>query len=63
MRDVDPALVQQVLDVPQQKRVANVHHHRQADDLRRRLEVAEYAGFAHAIEGSCTRPGGKRILI
>ena len=29
--DVDPALVQQILDVPQGQREPDVHHHRQTD--------------------------------
>src|SRR5690606_28835863 len=40
--DVDAAFVQQVFDTPQRERKADVHHHRQADDLGRRLEVAEW---------------------
>jgi hypothetical protein len=32
MRDVDPPLVQQVLDIPQLQRVADVHHHGQTDN-------------------------------
>ena len=34
----------------QRQRVVEVDHHRQANDLGRRLEVAEYAGIAHARE-------------
>jgi hypothetical protein len=47
MADLDAALMQQVLDVPQREREPDVHHDRQADDLGRRLEVLEGAGFAH----------------
>ena len=47
MRDVDAALVQHVLDIPKRDWVADNHHNRQADDFRRRLEVAENAGAAH----------------
>ena len=31
--DIDAALEQEVFDLAQRKRIANVHHHRQADDL------------------------------
>lgn len=31
--DINTALEQQVLDVPQTQRIPNVHHHNQADDL------------------------------
>ncbi len=39
--DVDAALEQQVLDVTQGQRVAQVHHDHQADHLRRVVEPAE----------------------
>jgi hypothetical protein len=39
--DIDPALMKQVLDVPQRQREADIHHHRELDNLWRRLEVAE----------------------
>jgi hypothetical protein len=41
MADVDPALGQQILDVAQRQRVLHVHHHDQADDIRRAIEIAE----------------------
>ena len=31
--DVDAALEQQILDLPQRQRIADVHHHREADYL------------------------------
>lgn len=40
-----------------------LHHHREADDLRRGLEVAENTGAVHAIEGNCTRPGSSLIFL
>jgi hypothetical protein len=43
--DVDPTLEQQIFDIPQTKRISNVHHHNQADDFRRRIEIAERAGW------------------
>ncbi len=45
--DVDAALVQQVFDVAERQREPDVHHHRQADNLRARLEVAERGTFCH----------------
>ena len=47
MAYVDPALVQQILDVSKRKREAHVHHDRQADDLLARLEVLERITFRH----------------
>lgn len=41
MGDVDAAFVEQVFYVPQRKGKADVHHHRKADDLGRRLEILE----------------------
>ena len=35
--DADAELMQEVLDVAQRQRVANVYHYRQADDLQVRL--------------------------
>jgi hypothetical protein len=46
--DVDAALVQQVLDIAERKGKANVHHDRQADDLRAGLEVAKWRAFCHS---------------
>ena len=46
--NVDTSLVPQILDVSQRQRKTDVHHHRQADDFRRGLEVAKRARFAHA---------------
>jgi hypothetical protein len=52
--DLDAALVQQVLDVPQREREADVQHNRQADDLGGRLEPLEEAGLGHV--GMLTSP-------
>lgn len=35
MANVDPALEHQVLDVSEEERKTNVHHHDEADDLGR----------------------------
>ena len=45
--DIDAAFVEQVLDVPQRQREADVHHHGQSDDLGAGLEVPEGAAFGH----------------
>jgi hypothetical protein len=41
MADIDPAFVQQIFDVPERERITHIHHHRQANDFWRRLEVAK----------------------
>ncbi len=61
MRDVDAALMQQVFHIPQPKRVRDVHHHHQADDLGARLEVAEKARIAHARKAAALHSIGKPI--
>ena len=43
--DVDAPLEQNILDLSQRKRIADIHHHRQADHLGRAVEITE--GFAH----------------
>lgn len=45
--DLDPSLVEQVLDIAQGQREADVKHHRQTDDLKASLEVAEWGAFGH----------------
>ena len=39
--DTDTALEQQVLDLAQRQRVPNIHHHREADDFGRTIEITE----------------------
>ena len=39
--DIDPALEQQVLDIAQRERVADVHHDHQPDHLRGAVKLAE----------------------
>ncbi|HLY56511.1 MAG TPA: LysR substrate-binding domain-containing protein [Stellaceae bacterium] len=47
--DVDPALEQEVFDVPQRERVADVHHDHEPDYLRRAVKIPERVGrFCHA---------------
>lgn len=45
--DVGPALVQQVLDIPERKRKANVQHDRKADDFRAGSKAAKQVRIAH----------------
>ena len=47
MADVDAAFVQQIFHISKRKWDPDIHHHRQADDLRARLEVAKWAAFCH----------------
>ena len=43
--DIDPPLEQEILDPSQRKRIADVHHHREADHLGPTVEVME--GILH----------------
>ena len=43
--DVDAPLEQNILELSQRQRIADVHHHREPDHLRRTVEIAE--GIAH----------------
>jgi hypothetical protein len=63
MCDVDAALVQQILDIPERGRVPDAHHRRQEDDFGARLEVAEYAGMAHAREAGGSGSRHKPIVL
>lgn len=47
MADLCTALMQQVFDIAQRQRVADVQHPRQADDLRAGLEVTERGALGH----------------
>jgi DNA invertase Pin-like site-specific DNA recombinase len=47
MADLDAPLVQQVLDIPQRERVADIKHHGQADDLGAGLKVSEGRTLGH----------------
>jgi hypothetical protein len=45
--DIDPSLVQQDFNISKRKRKSHVHHHCQADNFRRRLEVAKWGASCH----------------
>ena len=51
--DVDPALGQQILDIAKGQGVPHVHHHDEADDLRRAVEISERV--AHDLRLTCRR--------
>jgi hypothetical protein len=63
VRDVDTALVQEVLDVPERQRIPDVHHHCKADNLGRRFEVAEDASVRHKADDIGTPPCRKPIFL
>jgi hypothetical protein len=63
MGDVDASLVQQILDIPQRKRIADLHHHREADNFGAGLEVAEDAGITHAARLAALPANDKPIFL
>ena len=52
--DIDAALEQDVFNLAQRQRISNIHHHRQADDLRRRVEIAERIFSRRSYEPPCS---------
>jgi len=42
LADVDATLKQQIFDLPQRKRIADAHHHREANYLGRTVEIPEW---------------------
>jgi hypothetical protein len=48
MTDFDPALMQQILHIPERQREPDVQHHRRADDVGTGLEIPKWAVFDHA---------------
>jgi hypothetical protein len=39
MADIDTAFVEQIFDLPQRKRIPDIHHHSKADNFGRCLEI------------------------
>jgi hypothetical protein len=53
--DIDTALEQDVLDLAQRQRISNIHHHRQADDLGRTVEITECMFHLRRLRNSPSR--------
>ena len=45
--DLDAALEQEIFDLAQRKRIADIQHHREANDLGRTVEIT--AGISHRL--------------
>ena len=56
--DIDAAFEQQILDLAQRKRITNIHHHRQANDIGCRVEIAEGAFHPSRLKNGlvCLKP-------
>ena len=53
MADIDPAFVEQILNVSKRQWKSNIHHNRQTDDFVRRLEVAKSGTACHPETLNC----------
>ena len=53
--DINAALVENIFDLAQRKRVSNIHHHRQADHLRRTVEATERISHPATLSGGVSR--------
>ena len=60
--DIDAPLVKQVFNVPERKREADVHHHRQTDDFKAAVEALEQVRFAHP-QTLRTRPTPLKAIL
>ena len=49
MADIDAAFVQQIFDIAKGQRETDVQHHRQADNLTARFEIAKWIRFGHPV--------------
>jgi hypothetical protein len=45
--DIDATFMQQILNIAKGKWKPDIHHYRQADDLRRRFEIPKWTAFCH----------------
>ena len=53
--NVDPAFVEEVFNIAQREREPDIHHHRELDDLGRRLEISErITGHLVTLAGSAS---------
>ena len=50
MTEVDPSLVQLVLDVPQRQRIPKVHKHDQPDHFGRRVKIQKRFGWLAGLD-------------
>ena len=61
--DLDAPFVQQILNIPQRQREANVEHHRQADNLGTGFEVPERGGLDHTCKRAPAQPCGNESSL
>jgi len=56
--EIDTTFKQQVLDLAQRKWIPDIHHHRQTDDLGRRVEIAKQVFNSSRVKNGlvCLKP-------
>ncbi|WP_235862354.1 hypothetical protein [Roseovarius litorisediminis] len=47
MADIDAAFVEQIFHIAKRERKPHIQHHRQADNLTARFEIAKWIRFGH----------------
>jgi len=55
--------VQKILNIPERKWKTDIKHHRQANDLRARLEVAKWAAFCHPLTLGGANERSKKVSL
>ena len=53
--DINATLEQQIFDLPQRERITNVHHHREADDLRLTVKITEATSHCRRLRNVTNR--------
>ena len=58
MADIDATLAKSSLDLAQRQRIPDVHHHREANNLRRRVEISEWISHPTRLKNGfvCLKP-------
>jgi len=56
--DIDAALAKNILDLAQRQRIPDVHHHREANNLGRRVEISEWVSHPTRLKNGfvCLKP-------
>ena len=61
--DIDATFMQQILNIAKGKWKPDIHHYRQADDLRRRFEIPKRGAFCHPVTLVGANPADKKVPL
>jgi hypothetical protein len=50
--DINASFKQKILDLPQRQRIPDIHRHRQADNLGRRIEITEWVSHPQRLRAA-----------